>query len=424
MKKSLVKGFVMVLLIAGLAVMSFAAKIYLKNGRVIDGEIISHDATSVTVKDPALGVITIARDNILKIDPPLEEPKPAPTPAAPVERPYVAPSSNGIIMGFRLSGGLSNINGGDFNKSIVDTNAYFSEWNAYDHTSYYAVDWKEMKWMPNFSGEVFVRFAKYFGIGLGVEFLSKSNPGKITYAYSEGPTRYSYTGYYYLYNFTENATWNYAQSMKVIPITLNFYVFFPVGRSGDFYVKAGPGYYLGTFETTENYGDLWEGRDVYYYNSGTIYPPHWYAKDDYSSTSYYKATCNAIGFHFGAGFDFDLGSGIALFGEALYRMVKFDNWQGNATYDDTDKYKSGWYNNSSDELTTVTSTYSDKWTGKAWYYENYSSYLTTKYYGSYGLFSTGDEPTNGTYVKNVRPAEFNINGFAFRVGIKIGFNLQ
>lgn len=77
-RTSVVKGFAFFLLLAGLAVLSFAAKVYLKDGRVLEGEILSFDAYNVTIKGPNLGAITIARSNILKIDPPLEEKKPAP----------------------------------------------------------------------------------------------------------------------------------------------------------------------------------------------------------------------------------------------------------------------------------------------------------------------------------------------------------
>ena len=52
---------------------SYAAQITLKNGRVIEGEIISFDKSSVTVKEPVSGIIKIPRERILKIEPPLEE---------------------------------------------------------------------------------------------------------------------------------------------------------------------------------------------------------------------------------------------------------------------------------------------------------------------------------------------------------------
>jgi len=42
-----------------------ATKIYLKSGKVVEGEIVSYDAVSVVLKDPSLGLMTISRENIL-----------------------------------------------------------------------------------------------------------------------------------------------------------------------------------------------------------------------------------------------------------------------------------------------------------------------------------------------------------------------
>jgi hypothetical protein len=426
MTKKFLKTTIFLALIAGLAAMTFAAQIYLKNGKILEGPIVSYNATSVTIKDATLGEITIARENILKIDPPLEETKPAVAATPPVygER-MEAPraKSGGIQLGFNLGGGMNNINGGDFNQAIRDYNSYYNDINEYYDKTYYTVDWKELKWATSFRGEIFARFGKYFWVGFGVEFMKKTNPGTILYN-SDYSQRYQYSSYYDDYSYTDDQTATWSKSISVIPLTLSLYGFFPLNEKSDVYVNVGPGYYLGTAENTQNFQETYIEKNVYYYNSGTIWPPHYYYKELYTYNSLSKATCNTIGFHFGAGFNYKLTPMITLYGEALYRMANFTDWEGTSSYDDTLQKNSGWVTNPDGPgPNNSTTTSSDSWTGRVWYYEIYDSDLTTKYYGRYGLYEPGNEPESGSYVKNPRPAEFNINGFSFRVGIKILFNL-
>ena len=72
-----------------------ATKIYLKSGKVVEGDIVSYDAVSVVIKDPSLGLMTIPRENILRIDPPLEEKK------EPVAPPVVVQAQNEFTKAFQ-----------------------------------------------------------------------------------------------------------------------------------------------------------------------------------------------------------------------------------------------------------------------------------------------------------------------------------
>ena len=426
MTKRFVKTSVFLALIAATAVMTFAAQIYLKNGKILEGPIVSYNATSVTIKDATLGEITIARENILKIDPPLEEIKPAVvTPPAVYSERIDAPraKSGGLRLGLNLGGGMSNIDGGDFNGAIRGYNNYYNDLDTKSGKDNYTVNWKEMKWLTSFRGEIFARFGKYFGVGLGVEFMKKANPGTVAYKYDYA-NKYQYTSYYNNYTISDiySATWD--QSISVIPLTLNLYGFFPLGDKIDLFANLGPGYYLGTAETTRTEDETWIEKNTYYYNSGTIWPPHFYDREIYDYNFQSKVTCNTIGFHFGVGLNYKLSSLITLSAEAFYRAAKFDDWQGDASFDWTMKEDWGWTNNADGPGPSTSTTKSDdSWTGKVWYYEYYDSALKTKSYGRYFIYESGDEPENGSYTKNVRPASFNINGFSFRVGIKIGFDL-
>jgi hypothetical protein len=426
MKKRILKTTVFLALIAGLTVMTFAAQITLKNGKILEGPIVSYNAVSVTIKDATLGEITIARENILKIDPPLEEKRPAaaaPTYVYNEQRERPRAKSGRLQLGFNLSGGMSNIDGGDFNKAIRDYNSYYNDLNEYYGETNYTVDWKEMKWLTSFRGEIFARIGKYFGVGLGVEFMKKSNPGTIAYKYDDA-YKYQYTDYYNNYSISDNQTALWDQSISVIPLTLNLYGFFPLGDKIDLFANLGPGYYLGTAETTQTVDETWIEKNTFYYNNGTPWPPHYYDRQIYNYTYQSKVTCNTIGFHFGVGLNYKLTSLITLTGEAFYRAAKFDNWEGTGSYNDTLKEDWGWVNNPDGPGTSSATTRSDdSWSGKLLYFENYDSDLKTKYYGRYFLYEPGTEPETDAYTKNIRPAAFNINGFSFRIGIKVGFDL-
>lgn len=439
MTKRLWRMSVLVVLLASFAALSFAGpqvpptqkhKLTLENGKVIEGEIVAVTATTISIKDAALGVIAIARENILKIEPPLEQAKPAvaaPTPApAPryADQP-MAPRAGGgnVTFGFSLSGGMSNINGGDFNQYITDYNLWAADYNDYWGGDYYMVDWKEMKWMPKFGGEFFARFGQNFGVGLGVEYIKKSNPGTIDYLSDEAYTDY-YSGYYIVDQYYDSQIETIDQTLTVIPITLSFYGFLPLGGQAEAYVKAGLGYYLGKFTTTWAAEWVDEYHMLWYYNSGAEWDPHYH--DIYEGSNEYglDVTCNTLGFHFGAGLNFNLSSNIALFAEAFYRMVNFKDWQGTGTYDFHEVNRWGWTNDvaGANPPYTETTNFSDSITGKLWSYDDIWSYLDTGSYSEYWLYEAGDEPDEiPDWTENVRPTEINLNGFNFKVGIKIFF---
>ncbi len=326
-----------------------------------------------------------------------------------------------IRFGFSLSGGLGNINGGDFNRMIRDQNAFVADYND-EYEDQYSIDWKEMKWLPKFGGEFNLRFGPNFGIGLGVEYIKKTNPGMINQAYEESFTDYG-LGYYEKFSQSYDSTTEISQALTVIPITLSLYGFLPLGPRAEAYVRAGAGYYLGRLAADESGAAEMVYNDNYYWNDGTPWPPHYHVKLEGSDAQSWEATCNTVGFHFGAGFNFNVSSNIALFGEAFYRLVNFKDWQGSLTQDAEIRFYEGWTNSTTpDNLTLIDSlSYDDSFDGQLWYLEDVWTDLATGAYGMYGMYESGDEPEENTWTENVRPAEINLNGFTFRVGIRIFF---
>lgn len=66
------KGFLFILLFFLLVNFGLARIIYLKSGRVIEGEVLSFDGNSLKVNIPKIGIIIIHSDRVLKIVPPID----------------------------------------------------------------------------------------------------------------------------------------------------------------------------------------------------------------------------------------------------------------------------------------------------------------------------------------------------------------
>jgi hypothetical protein len=334
-----------------------------------------------------------------------------------------ADGAGNITFGFSLSGGMANINGGDFNRTIRDYNTWAMDYNDYFGDDYYTIDWQEMKWLPKFGGEFLTRFGRHFGVGLGLEYIKKTNVGHMDYI-DEFYQEYDYFGIAYIAvddNYYQYNT--ITQTLTVIPITLSFYGYLPLGPRAEAYVKAGAGYYLG--KITSDWLEDWD----YYYNEnwywygGTPWPPHYHDKAEGAYTESFEATCNTLGFHFGAGLNFNVSGHISLFAEAFYRMVNFKDWRGSGGW--STRYDEYWGYTGSTGSDGLPNHYhydaDDSYNGKLWSYDDLWDYLDQGSYLMYGVYEAGNEPVEGPWTDNVKPTEIDLNGFTFKVGLKIFF---
>lgn len=323
----------------------------------------------------------------------------------------------GFRLGFSLSGGLLGIDGGDFNRFIRDSRRWAADANAAAGRTLYALDWREMKTMPDFRGEVFARFGRYFGVGLGVEYIRRTHPGAITFAEDDSFTT-NYLSYYFVTTKTEEATWRYSQSLTVVPITLQLTGYLPLGRRGEAFLSAGPGLYLGKWKSTLDVSETSVNNLDWFWNDGTAWPPSFRSSEEYAGTHVQEATCRTVGFQIGAGFAFALSDRLSLFGEAAYRMANFKKWSGTGHRDDTERAEYGWTNQA--EPTVIEDSESESWSGDAWAYEEDWPDLAGRYYLAYGVFES--QPGTG-YGTNVRRAEIDLKGLSLRFGIRIAFVL-
>ena len=420
-KKELLRFFRFSIIMMIIASISYADKIHLKNGSVIRGEIISFNDTSVTIMNPASGIMEISREKIIKIEPPLEEKEiKKERLEAEIqrqeERYYVDfREKEKKLISIYLGGGLNIINGGDLNGVIQDYKQLIEDLNDY-YTTDYTADLKEFKWIQNYKGEVLLNLSRSFSIGLGVEYLTKKNKGTITFSdeYS-GTVNKSF--YYYNYSLTDNHSEEPEYELIAIPVTFNIYYFIPITKRAEFFITGGIGYYFGKLKYNMPYISDQEYTEDQYLNDGT-YLDTWIRNYSYTGTESYEVKCNEVGFHGGLGFEYKIFSNISLVAEGNYRYVKFKDWNGswsdNWNWDRTWGWSdTGYSEDSGSETDSIDS-------GKIWYYEEEYSDLG-KQYRYMQLYEEEPIPDPEEGISNIRQAKINLNGFSFRIGIKISF---
>ncbi len=446
MKKELLRLFLYPLVLIFIVNFSFAAKIHLKNGYTITGEIISSDDTSVTIRIPVLGIMTIAKYKITKIEPPLEtspeekeltneiiEPEtPAPKTQEPAREAVIPQQSKTKIaiqkptiadfMGTRrdkkrvslyLSGGLTDINGGDLNGVIRDYKQLINDWNT-DYLTNYTIDWNESKRITNWKGELLINISSSFSFGLGVEYLnSKIQRGNITLNDADSGTT-NLGGSYYNYTETDNYLFAPQHELTIIPITFNLYYFLPIGNIAEVYVKAGVSYNMGRLKYNETYQSDYQYEADYYGSDDSF----WYTYVNNSTedgTYSYDVKCNESGLQAGLGLDIKPFSFITIVVEGTYRRVHFKNWIGSGN--DNSDWDEQW-GRSDIGYNTDSGNESDSWSGTIWYYEFYDSDLDKQY----GFLSLHEEaPEADELLKDPRVGNINIDGFSLRAGIRISF---
>ena len=450
MKKELLKVFLISFIMLNIISLSFAAKIHLKNGSIIGGEIISFDNTSVTIIEPVLGTMKVSKDKIINIgpllankaakkriiEPEIQKPK-VQEPARKAVLPQFSKTKRAIQepilpeflseqrekkrISLYLSGGISIINGGDLNGVIRDINQLVNDWNDPSLTddwddsllTDYSADWKEIELIQNWKGEVIINLSPSFSFGLGVEYLdTKKKKGTITLndAYSGtediGLDYYNYSKKYY-------DSFEPEQQLIVIPLTFNFYYFIPIFNIAEFFLKGGVSYNFARLKYNETYQDDHDKQEDYYASDATF----WYTlidNDLKNGTYSYEAKSKETGFQVGGGFDIKLFSFISLVVEGTYRYINFKDWTGDGS--DDLSWDEQWGRSDLD-YSTDSGNKSDALEGRIWYYEIYDS-ATDK---EYGYMSLHEEEPWLEFIKNVRAAKINLNGYSLRAGIKINF---
>ena len=260
----------------------------------------------------------------------------------------------GFSQGFsiKVNGGANFLMGGDYNQIVQGVNDF---WHASSGVTV-SSDLKKLSMGWNFGAEFIYNFTDQMGLGLGVGYITASNESTI--AMSLGAATQSYT---------------YRPSASVIPITLNFHYFLPIGDTMKIHFSAGPGLYISTF-TFENQWEL----PILLIDLTQIFSPD---------------GVKAFGFQGGLGLEIDLSPGISLCVDVLGRMANMSGLTG------------GW---------TVAGTIfgipvSDSGTGTLYYYES----------GGYPSGTIDDTLPSGSGISSAREASVSLSGVCALVGLKI-----
>lgn len=377
---------------------AYSETIRLKNGTIIGGKTIIFDENSLIIKEPGkkISLPQFSKKTFLAASQPE----------------FISEWKGKGRISLYIGGGASLIDGGDLNGTIRGYNEFIKDWNDYYQTDY-SIDWKEFGWIQNLKAEVLLNLSNSFRLGLGLEYLAETQKGSMALNDADSGT-FNDISFYYNYSLEDNFSSWPQPKLTVIPVTCDLYFFIPLGKKAEVFFKGGVAYYWGKLKYNESYLRDYKYQADYYGNDDT-FRYSWIDNYTEDGNRTYEAKCNQLGYQAGIGLDFKLSSLVSLVVEANYRYVNFKDWSGNGSESLSWTEESG---RSDLETTTTSGDESDSWAGKIWYYELYDSGLNKQYQR---IFLHEEAPEANDWIKNVRQAEINLNGFSLRAGIKITF---
>jgi opacity protein-like surface antigen len=318
-----------------------------------------------------------------------------------------APGAAAIKLSFKLNGGAAMLlNGaGDLEKFRKGEEAYAADWAEGDIYSS-TFNWKKLSLASEFGGEVILRLSPRLGVGIGAGYIGVGRKGDYSLNYHD-----TWNASGGIFDEKEDSKTAHDFSGSAVPILLNFHYQIPLSPRFNLIGYAGIGYYLGKFNHDYNYTAnylLTYTSTIYWNQKGTV---------DITYTQKSKATCNKIGFQGGVGLEMLLTPFISVGLEFTGRMVNFSDWKGDWEYDYSSRTRYwheylGWYSDS-------TTKFDDTESGSLWYWDWSWSY-NSKDYASLGI---REEKPSGSTVKNVRPAEINLNRIGALLSVRFHFDI-
>jgi hypothetical protein len=259
---------------------------------------------------------------------------------------------------FKLMGGLTWINGDDYNKGIVGQNQYLKATTTSMSGAY-----EKLSSGLKFQAEVINYLNPRMGIGLGGGYFRTSNESKVT---SHG----------LLVDVPYDNESTYNAKVSVIPFFLNFHYLARPAPKLRLDLFAGPVFSIVQFN----------------FQNPSVTPT-----SSTTETVAFTASIAAIGLQGGLGLNFEITPNIALVADGSFRYGKVSNIKGN--WSDIVNSPSGTTVNSNAEY-------------YLWYYENTQG-------GSYPQIGFYDKngPTAGS-ISGARKADINLSGLVILAGIK------
>jgi opacity protein-like surface antigen len=196
------------------------------------------------------------------------------------------PAQAQVKLGFRVTGGVAYIGGGDINAGLQGNSDFFNDLFSpvYNLTGGYS----RFHWGMDISAEIQIKFSPNFSLALGSGYIIATKSSQLNIPYDT-------TSYYE----------KWAPGVSAIPITLTFYYYLPVGNSARIFIDAGAGYYFGKYTDKRHIVFLGEADATWDMSGG-----------------------NGPGFHGGVGLEIDLASNIGLVVEVRGRYASLSGFNG------------------------------------------------------------------------------------------------
>lgn len=261
------------------------------------------------------------------------------------------------LISFKLTGGMTWIDGDDYNKGIAGQNQYLRD--ATTSPGSYG----ELKSGFNGLAEIIVHTRSGLAFGFGGGYYRLGRDSAVSGQGVQDGASFDFTS-------------TFKPRLSVIPLFMNLHYFVQLAAKAKLDVYAGPVFQVVQF-TFEN--------------------PSTSSLNAVSQTVTYTASQTSFGFQAGAGLGYDIMAGVALIVDASYRSGKATNFMGNWAVLGTSE--SGTINKSSAE--------SYMW-----------AYSDGKY--SHLDFFDLNGPT-GDAISGARKADIRLSGIAVSAGLKIYF---
>lgn len=301
-----------------------------------------------------------------------------------------------IEFSLKAIGGYSLVDSGDINGAIRGFQQQYADYGSLSGTNA-RLSLDEMRGVLDFRAELLMKWTPHLAIGFGIEAISQSSRGSGAIN-SDIVTEY-WWGTDYETMAYESET---AFQLSAVPIMVNLYYFFPIGRRASVYLQSGVGYYCARVKYTDDYTSDSSIRGESWYYLNDLYEFSYAGSIQETSKAY------ALGFQGGLGVDISLSPRMGLLAELNYRGVRFQNWKGD--------YSDQWtwdefYQEEGLESQTASGSEEEEESGRLWYY-SYDDTVTGGRYSTLGVFA--DKPAADS-----RRAVINLNGFSLRIGIRI-----
>ena len=265
------------------------------------------------------------------------------------------------LISFKLTGGLTWINGDDYNKGVAGRNQYIR-----DTTTTMSGAYKGLTRGLNLLGEIIVHTRSHWAVGFGGGYYRLGIESAVTSqgALADKPFDFAST---------------FKPKLSVIPLTINLHYFTRLASKAKLDLYAGP---------------LFQVVQFSFENPSTM------SINAVSQTVTYTASQTSFGFQAGLGLSYDLMSGVALIVDGGYRYGEATNLMGN------------WAALGTSATGTINSSSAEHY---AWAYDYAPA-------GKYSLLDFFDKngPT-GEFISNARKADIRLSGVTASAGLRIYF---